>query len=52
MFQDNCTNDWQPKNYEDWVFEEQKRIKQEAMLFDQFANPPGSYFIYCRLKNI
>merc|ERR1719215_2051115 len=42
-FKDNCTNDWQPKSYEDWVFEEQKKIKQEAMLFDQFANPPDHW---------
>jgi len=42
-FKDNCTKDWQPKNYEDWVFEEQKKVKQEAMLFDQFANPPDHW---------
>jgi len=42
-FKDACTKDWQPKDYEDWVFEEQKKVKQEAMLFDQFANPPDHW---------
>ena len=54
-FKDACTKDWQPKNYEDWVFEEQKKVKQEAMLFDQFANPPGNFmtlnFVFL-IKNI
>ena len=41
LFKDNCTKGWQPTDYSEWVFEEQKKVKQEAMLFDQFANPPG-----------